>query len=67
MGAGMQVADLNRLREALKQQKEMMKKMMQMDEDELKKASKNPSQMINKTPRKQKKGKGKGKGNFRYR
>lgn len=67
LGAGMQVADLNRLREALKAQKEMMKKMTQMDEDELKKASKNPSQMINKTPRKQKKGKGKGKGNFRYR
>jgi signal recognition particle subunit SRP54 len=67
LGAGMQVADLNRLREALKAQKEMMKKMTQMDEDELKKASKNPSQMINKAPRKQKKGKGKGKGNFRYR
>ncbi len=67
MGAGMQVADLNRLREALKQQKEMMKKMMQMDESQLESAKKNPSQMLNQAPRKQRKGKGKGKGNFRYR
>ena len=36
----MQVADLNRLRDALKQQKDMMKKMMQMDEQSLKSASK---------------------------
>lgn len=67
LGAGMQVADLNRLRDALKQQKEMMKKMMQMDEQSLKNASKDPSKIMNQAPKKQKKGKGKGKGNFRYR
>ncbi|MGI6781699.1 MAG: signal recognition particle protein [Acholeplasmataceae bacterium] len=67
LGAGMQVADLNRLRDALRQQKEMMKKMMQMDESQLESAKKNPSQMMSQAPRKQKKGKGKGKGNFRFR
>ncbi len=61
LGAGMQVADLNRLRDALKQQKE------QMDEQSLKNASKDPSKIMNQAPKKQKKGKGKGKGNFRYR
>ena len=66
-GAGMKVADLNRLREALRQQKVMMKKMMSLDESELAKAQKNPQNMVGKAKPKQKKGKGKGKGNFRYR
>ena len=66
-GAGMQVADLNRLREALRQQKQMMRKMMQMDESSLQSATKDPSQVFKQTPKKQRKGKGKGKGNFRYR
>jgi signal recognition particle subunit SRP54 len=34
-GAGMQVSDLNRLRQALEAQKQMMKKMMNMNEQEL--------------------------------
>jgi len=61
-GAGMTVADLNRLRQSLDAQKKMMKKMMNMDERELESLSKNPQKMI---PTQTKKGKGKGKGQFR--
>ncbi len=64
-GAGMKVQDLNRLRQALEAQKQMMKKMMSMDEKELEGLSKNPSRVMPSS--KVKKGKGKGKGQFRIR
>jgi signal recognition particle subunit SRP54 len=64
-GAGMSVAELNRLRQALDAQKKMMKKMMHMDERQLESLSKNPTQAFQN--QKQKKGKGKGKGQFRIR
>ena len=64
-GSGMQVADLNRLRQALDTQKKMMKKMMNMDERELESISKNPSKMM--PTQTKNKGKGKGKGQFRIR
>ena len=66
-GAGMKVADLNRLREALRQQKVMMRQMMKMDEDDLVKAQKNPQSLMQQPKQKRRKGKGKAKGNFRYR
>lgn len=62
-GAGMAVADLNRLRQSLDTQKKMMKKMMNMDERELESLQRNPSKMMPQAP--SKKGKGKGKGQFR--
>lgn len=62
-GAGMSVADLNRLRQALDAQKKMMKKMMNMDERDIENLQKNPSKLINQPSAK--KGKGKGKGQFR--
>ncbi len=62
-GAGMAVADLNRLRQSLDAQKKMMKKMMNMDERELESLQKNPSKMMPQASTK--KGKGKGKGQFR--
>jgi signal recognition particle subunit SRP54 len=64
-GAGMTVAELNRLRQALDAQKKMMKKMMNMDERELEGLSKNPSKAIPSNT--YKKGKGKGKGQFKRR
>ncbi len=64
-GAGMSVAELNRLRQALDAQKKMMKKMMNMDERQLESLSKNPTQAFQN--QKIKKGKGKGKGQFRIR
>lgn len=64
-GAGMSVAELNRLRQALDAQKKMMKKMMNMDERQLEGLSKNPTQAFQN--QKPKKGKGKGKGQFRIR
>lgn len=64
-GAGMSVAELNRLRQALDAQKKMMKKMMHMDEKQLEGLSKNPTQAFQN--QKPKKGKGKGKGQFRIR
>lgn len=62
-GAGMQVADLNRLIQALETQKQLMKKMGNMDEETLEKMAKNPSQMAPQPS--YKKGKGKNKGQFR--
>ncbi len=62
-GAGMSVADLNRLRQALDAQKKMMKKMMNMDERDMENLQKNPSKLMNQPSAK--KGKGKGKGQFR--
>jgi signal recognition particle subunit SRP54 len=62
-GAGMQVADLNRLIQALETQKQLMKKMGNMDEETLEKMVKNPSQMAPQPS--YKKGKGKNKGQFR--
>lgn len=64
-GAGVSVSDVNNLRQALEQQKKMMKSMQNMSEDDLEKIQKNPSQLMNKIPQKQHKGKGKNKGNFR--
>lgn len=64
-GAGMSVADLNRLRQALDAQKKMMKKMMSMDEKELDSLSKMPQKAMPTTT--YKKGKGKGKGQFKRR
>ena len=64
-GSGMQVADVNRLREALATQKKMVKTMANMDEKDLDKLQKDPSALMKNTPQ-AKKGKGKGKGNFRY-
>ena len=65
-GSGMQVSDLNRLRQALEAQKQMMKKMMNMNEQELNQLQKNPQAMM-KSSGKAKKGKGKNKGQFRVR
>jgi len=64
-GAGMSVAELNRLRQALDAQKKMMKKMMNMDERQLEGLSKNPTQAF--AQNKPKKGKGKNKGQFKRR
>lgn len=64
-GAGVTVADVNRLRDALVQQKKMAKQMATMDERQLEKFSKNPQSMMqNRPPRS--KGKGKGKGGFKF-
>ncbi|HLT00122.1 MAG TPA: signal recognition particle protein [Acholeplasma sp.] len=64
-GAGVQVADVNRLRQALEQQKTMMKQMSKMDEKDIERMSKNPNSMpIPQT--KVKKGKGKNRGGFRF-
>ena len=64
-GAGMDVSELNKLRQSLKQQSEIMKQMNKMSESDLKKASKNPSKFAPRPTTKAKKGKGKGKGGFR--
>ncbi len=64
-GSGMKVSDLNRLREALTQQKRMMKQMMNMDERQLQSMQNHPTSAIGK--QKVKKGKGKNKGQFRRR
>lgn len=63
-GAGVQVADVNRLREMLEQQKKLMKQMSKMDEKDFEKISRNPNALQPQV--KPKKGKGKGKGNFRF-
>ena len=63
-GSGMQVADVNRLRQAFEAQTKMMKQMSNMDENKLEQMSKNPGQAFQ---QKQKKGKGKNKGQFRIR
>ncbi len=64
-GAGVLVSDVNRLRESLVQQKQMMKQMSRMDEKQIEKLSKNPAGFTPSAP-KVKKGKGKGKGGFRF-
>ncbi len=63
-GSGMNVADLNRLREALGQQKRMMKQMMSMDEKQLQQMQSHPNQAL--AQRSRKKGKGKNKGQWRH-
>ncbi len=63
-GAGMQVSDVNRLRQSLEAQKKMMRQMQNMDEAKLAQLSKNPGAAFK---QKQKKGKGKSKGQFRIR
>lgn len=63
-GAGMQVSDLNRLRQALDQQKQMAKQMSKMSEKDLTGLQNNPSKLMPK--QKIKKGKGKNKGQFRF-
>ena len=62
-GSGMSVADLNRLRDALSQQKRMMKQMMSMDEKQLQGFQSHPNQAFGQQTRK--KGKGKNKGQWR--
>lgn len=64
-GAGVSVTDVNRLREALDTQKEMMKKLQGFDESDLDSLSKDPSKLMP-TNKKARKGKGKGRGNFRF-
>ncbi|CDR31163.1 Fifty-four homolog [Acholeplasma oculi] len=64
-GAGVSVSDVNRLRESLVQQKQMMKQMSQMDEKQIERLQKNP-QGFQPPQAKVKKGKGKGKGGFRF-
>ena len=67
-GSGHSVADVNRLREMLDQQKRVMKQMSGMSEDDMQKMASSvqngrmPNMGYNPKP---KKGKGKGKGNFR--
>lgn len=66
-GSGMDLSDLNRLQEALSTQKQMMKKMMSMDEKELENIKKNPSSLASSMQSKKKnKGKGKNKRGFRF-
>ena len=60
----MQVSDLNRLRQALDQQKQMAKQMSKMSEKDLTGLQNNPSKLMPK--QKIKKGKGKNKGQFRF-
>ncbi|MFA5692590.1 MAG: signal recognition particle protein, partial [Acholeplasmataceae bacterium] len=62
-GAGVTLNDVNKLRDSLKAQKEMMKKMSNMSETDLKNMSKNPSNLA--PQRKSRKGKGKNRGQFR--
>jgi len=62
-GSGMQVSDVNRLRQALDAQLKMMKQMSNMDERQMEQLSRNPGQAFQP---KQKKGKGKNKGHFRF-
>lgn len=57
-GAGLQVADVNKLIQSLEQQKQMAKQFSNMDQN-------NPK-MPNLQPTKVKKGKGKGKGRFKF-
>lgn len=64
-GAGLQVSDVNKLREALDQQKKMFKQMNNMSESDIEKLSKNPSSFTPNQPS-HKKGKGKNKGRFKY-
>lgn len=64
-GAGVQVSDVNNLRQALDQQKRMMKTMGNMSEDDLERIQKDPSKFINQQAPRARQGKGKGKGNFR--
>lgn len=63
-GAGVQVSDVNRLRAALDQQKQMAKQMSRMSESDMKSAQKDPSKLMPQP--KMKKGKGKNKGQFRF-
>ncbi len=62
-GSGMQVSDVNRLRQALEAQLKMMKQMSNMDERQMQQMAKNPGQAFQP---KQRKGKGKNKGHFRF-
>lgn len=64
-GSGLEISDVNRLREALEAQKKIFKQMSNMNEDELEKFQKNPQSLPNMQP-KSKKGKGKNKGQFKY-
>jgi signal recognition particle subunit SRP54 len=63
-GAGMEVSDLNRLRQALDQQKAMAKQMSKMNEKDLSSIQSNPNKLM--SQQKVKKGKGKNKGQFRF-
>lgn len=63
-GSGMQVSDVNKLRQALDQQKAMAKQMSGMSEKDLTGMQSNPTKFMPK--QKVKKGKGKNKGQFRF-
>lgn len=64
-GAGVNVSDVNNLRQALETQKKMVKTMSSMSEKDLEDLQKDPSKLMNKMPQRSNTGKGKGKGNFR--
>ncbi|HBT59225.1 MAG: signal recognition particle protein [Paracholeplasma sp.] len=63
-GSGMQVSDLNRLIQALDQQKKLAKQMSGMSERDMKNIQRNPQSLM--PQQKVKKGKGKNKGQFRF-
>lgn len=63
-GSGMQVSDLNRLIQALDQQKKLAKQMSGMSERDMKNIQRNPQSIM--PQQKVKKGKGKNKGQFRF-
>ena len=66
-GSGYKVADVNRLIESLKQQKQTMKKMGGMDPSKIDPNNPMKSMQGMQAPtQKKKKGKGKGKGGFRF-
>lgn len=63
-GAGVSVADVKRLQEALRLQKQTMKKMLNMDPDQMQQAASNPNSIFNDLANQPRhKGKGKNKGN----
>ena len=65
-GSGMQVSDVNKLRQALEQQKAMAKQMSGMSEKDLSGMQSNPTKFKFLPKQKAKKGKGKNKGQFRF-
>ena len=64
-GAGVSVSEVNKLRQSLDAQKQMVKKMSSMSEEDLERLQKDPSKLVNTMPERRSRGKGKGKGNFR--
>src|SRR5690554_909720 len=64
-GAGVSVSEVNKLRQSLDAQKQMVKKMSSMSEEDIERLQKDPSKLANTMPERRSRGKGKGKGNFR--